>query len=263
MRIHRTVCATAFAFLLILGQPGRATAADVHVLCSNGLKAVFEELVPRFESASGHKVNVKYGLAAGFKQQIDAGESFDVAILTPPLVDELIKSGKLAADSRNLIARSGLGIMIKVGAKKPDVRTTESFKKSLMDAQSIAYAKEGASGVAFVAIIDRLKIADALKPKLKPTASGEEVNDLVVRGGAQYGILPLSEILAVKGAELGGMFPSEVQTYITMATALSSTSKQAAAGRDLIKFLMDPAADAVIKRKGMERVSSSSATQKR
>jgi ABC-type molybdate transport system substrate-binding protein len=75
----------------------------------------------------------------------------------------------------------------------------------------------------------------------------------VVRGGAQYGILPLSEILAVKGAELGGMFPAEVQTYITMATAVSSSARQNAAGRELIKFLMAPAANSVIKAKGMER----------
>ena len=98
-----------------------------------------------------------------------------------------------------------------------------------------------------------MKIADALKPKLKPTATGEEVNDLVVKGGAQYGILPLSEILAVKGAELGSMFPDADQTYVTMATAVSANAKQAAAARDLIKFMMAPAATPVVKAKGMER----------
>jgi molybdate transport system substrate-binding protein len=216
---------------------------------------VFEELAPQFERASGHKINVSFGLAANFKQQIDGGQTtFDLAILTPALIDDLIKSGKLAADSRNLIARTGLGIMIKSGAAKPDVRTTESFKSALTRSQSIAFAKEGASGVAFVATIEKLGIAQALQPKLKPTATGEEVNDLVVKGGAQYGILPLSEILAVKGAELGGMFPADAQTYITMGTAVSTNAKQAAAARDLIKFLMAPAATTVVKAKGMERL---------
>ena len=144
--------------------------------------------------------------------------------------------------------------MIRSGARKPDVRTTESFRNALLGAQSVAFAKEGASGVAFVATIEKLGIAQALQPKLKPTASGEEVNDLVARGGAQFGVLPLSEILAVKGAELGGMFPADVQTYITMATALSSNSKQAAASRDLIRYLMAPAATPVVEAKGMERV---------
>jgi len=133
------------------------------------------------------------------------------------------------------------------------VRTSDSFKKALLDSQSIAYAREGASGVAFAAIIEKLGIAETLKTKLKPTATGEEVNNLVVSGGAQYGILPLSEILAVKGAELGGMFPADVQTWITMATAVNANAKQSAAARDLIKFLMTPSATAVVKAKGMER----------
>jgi molybdate transport system substrate-binding protein len=253
MKTYRFVCVAASALLFALVQTTPAKAADIRVLCSNGLKSVFEELAPQFEKASGHKVVVTFGLAAGFKQQIDTGAAFDVAILTPALIDELIKSGKMAADSRAVIAKTGLGIMIRSGAAKPDVRTTDSFRKALLSAQSIAFAKEGASGVAFAALIERLAIAESLKAKLKPTASGEEVNDLVVRGGAQYGILPLSEILAVKGAELGGLFPSDVQTYITMATAVSANARQGAAGRELIKFLMAPAANSVIKAKGMER----------
>jgi molybdate transport system substrate-binding protein len=254
MKTHRFYVIATLAFLMAAGLATPSEAADIRVLCSNGLKAVFEDLAPQFERASGHKVNVTFGLAAGFKQQIDGGATFDVAILTPALIDDLIKSGKLAADTRSVIARTGLGVMIRSGAKKPDVRSAEAFKNALLGAQSIAFAKEGASGVAFVATIEKLGIAQTLQPKLKPTASGEEVNDLVVKGGAQFGILPLSEILAVKGAELGGMFPPDVQTYITMATAMGSNSKQAAASRDLIKYLMAPSATTVIEKKGMERV---------
>jgi molybdate transport system substrate-binding protein len=245
------IIATLFLFLLF--QSNIANAAEIQVLCSNGLKAVMEDLAPQFEKATGHKVVVKFGLAAGFKQQIESGTVFDVAVLTPPMIDDLIKQGRMAADSRAVIARTGLGIMIRAGARKPDVRDTEAFKRSLLGAKSIAFAKEGASGVAFAATIEKLGIAANLKTKLKPTASGEEVNDLVVRGDAEYGILPLSEILAVKGAELGGMFPANVQTYIIMATAVSSNAKQAVPARDLIKFLIAPAALPVIKAKGMER----------
>jgi len=245
------IVATLFVFLLF--QSNIANAAEIQVLCSNGLKAVMEDLAPQFEKATGHKVVVKFGLAAGFKQQIESGTAFDVAVLTPPMIDDLIKQGRMAADSRAVIARTGLGIMVRAGARKPDVRDTEAFKRSLLGAKSIAFAKEGASGVAFAATIEKLGLAATLKTRLKPTASGEEVNDLVVRGDAEFGILPLSEILAVKGAELGGMFPADVQTYIIMATAVSSNAKQAAPARDLIKFLMAPGALSAIKAKGMDR----------
>jgi len=245
---------TILALLLILAQSVAANAAEIRVMCSNGLKAVMEELAPQFERATGHKVVVQYGLAAGFKQQIEAGAPFDMAVLTPALVDDLIKQGKMAADTRAVIARTGLGLMIRAGARKPDVRTTDAFKRALLSAKSIAFAKEGASGVAFTATVERLGMTDALKAKFKPTASGEEVNDLVVKGDAEFGVLPLSEILAVRGAELGGMFPADIQTYIVMATAVSANAKQGAAARDLIKFIMAPTALPTIKAKGMERM---------
>jgi molybdate transport system substrate-binding protein len=233
----------------MLGHSSAADAADIRVLCSNGLKAVMEELAPQFERATGHKVVMKFGLAAGFKQQIQAGETFDLAVLTPPLIDDLVKQGRMAADSRADIARTGLGLMIRAGARKPDVTTTETFKRALLNAKSIAFAKEGASGIAFASLIERLSIADTLKTRLKPTSTGEEVNDLVVRGNADFGILPLSERLAVRGAELGGMFPADVQSYITMTAAVSSGAKQGAAARDLIKFLTSPAVLPTIKAK--------------
>jgi molybdate transport system substrate-binding protein len=254
MKSMRLVTLSIVALIFVLTQSAAANAAEIRVMCSNGLKAVMEELAPQFERATGHKVVVQYGLAAGFKQQIDSGAAVDMAVLTPQLIDDLIKQGKMSADTRSVIARTGLGLMIRAGAQKPDVRNTDAFKRTLLNAKSIAFAKEGASGVAFTATVQRLGMTDTLKPKFKATASGEEVNDLVVKGNADFGVLPLSEILAVRGAELGGMFPADIQTYIVMATAVSANAKQAAAARDLIKFVMSPAALPTIKAKGMERV---------
>src|SRR5215470_7529037 len=223
MRIARSFSVLVIALVFTFGGPKAASAAEIHVLCSLGLKAVMEDLAPQFERATGNKVVMTFGLAAEFKQQIEKGEAFDVAVLTPPLIDDLIKQGKMAADSRAVIARTGLGIMIRAGSHKPDVSSTDAFKRSLLGAKSITFAKAGASGVAFVETVKRLGIADALQSKMKPTSTGEEVNDLVVHGGAEFGILPLSEILPVRGAELGGMFPADVQSYIVMAAAAGTS----------------------------------------
>ena len=253
MRIKRLLTVSALAIVLMLGGTGAAYAAEIHVLCSLGLKSVMEELAPQFERTSGHKVVVEYGLAAQFKQQIEGGKDFEVAVLTPAHIDDLIKQSKMAADSRTVIARTGLGLMIKAGGKKPDVSNTEAFKRTLLGAKSIAFAKEGASGVAFVATVEKLGMTEALKSRFKTTGGGEEVNELVVKGGADFGVLPLSEILAVKGAELGGMFPADVQTFITMAGGVNAKAKQGAAARDLLKFLTSPGVLPTIKAKGMER----------
>lgn len=254
MKITRMVCGAAtLALLFIPGQVSVADAAEITVLCSNGLKTVMEDLAPKFERATGHKLIITFGLAARFKQQIEAGEPFDVAVLTPPLIDDLIKQGKVAAETHAVIARTGLGILIRAGARKPDVSTGEAFKRALLDAKSIAYAKEGASGVYFAGLIQKLGITEALKSKTSPTATAEEVGKVVTGGQVELGVLPLSEILPLRGAELGGMFPAEVQSYVVMTAGVSGSARQPNAAKDLIKFLMAPAALPVIKAKGMER----------
>jgi molybdate transport system substrate-binding protein len=214
---------------------------------------VVEELAPQFEQATKHKVVITYGLAAALKRQIEAGEPFDVAVLTPPLIDDLIKQGKIAGDTRTVVARSGIGLFMRAGARKPDVRTTDALKRTLLEATSIAYAKEGASGVFFAGLVERLGLADGLKSTLRPTATGEEVGASVARGDAQIGVLPLSEILPVHGVEVLGAFPADVQGYVVMVAGVGSGTTQRAAVNELIKFLMAPTALSVIKKRGMER----------
>ena len=259
MKSPRVTIAALASGLVMLGLAGVMTsvrAADettLTVLCSNGLKAVAEDLLPQFERATKHKVVVRYGLAAALKQQIERGEAFDVAFVTPAAMDDLVKEAKIAADTRATIARSGLAIAVKSGARKPDIKTTESFKRALLDAKGIAYAKEGASGVAFTALIARLGIADALKAKSKLTATGEAVGEAIVTGESEFGVLPISEILPIKGAEMLAPFPADVQSYIVMVGGARAASKHAAAAKDLVNFFMAPAALPVIKAKGMER----------
>jgi molybdate transport system substrate-binding protein len=247
------IASTAALALAVALAPATSRAAEITVLCSNGLKAVMEELAPRFEKASGHTVVVTYGLAAQLKTRIEAGEAFDLAVLTPPLLDDLIGQRRVAADTRAVIARTGLGLMVRAGGRKPDVSTTAAFTSVLTAARSIAYAREGASGVAFAALIQKLGIAGQLESKVQPTATGEEVGERVARGEAELGVLPLSEILPVRGAELLGLFPADVQSYIVMVAGVNAAAKQAGPAREFIAFMTAPAALPVITAKGMER----------
>lgn len=249
--MKRTYVACAVVAALL--QTTAATAEEIRVLSSVGIKAVVDELAPQFEKATKHKVTTTFDLASALKTKIEGGAPFDVAILTPPLLDDLIAKGLVTPASRTAVARVGLGLMIKSGAKKPDVRTTEAFRRTLLDAKSITYASAGASGVAFLAIVDKMGIAPQIKVKAKPVASGEDVNANITSGAADLAVLPVSEILPVKGAELGGVFPAEVQTYVVMAAGVSAKA-QGNAANEFVSFLMSPANDAVVKVKGMERL---------
>jgi molybdate transport system substrate-binding protein len=254
MKRCRTVSAVvALGLIALLGQARDATADQITVLCSNGLKAVIEDLVPMFERSTKHTVVVKYGLAAVLKQRIESGEAFDVAFVTPAVMDELVAHGKISGDTRTTIARSGLALAIRSGTPKTDISTVDAFKRALLNARSIAYAKQGASGIAFAALIQRLGIADDLKSKSRLTTTGEEVSAAVVNGDVEFGVLPMSEILPVKGIEVLATFPSDLQTYIVIAGGVNAASRHASVGRELIGYLTTPAALSVIKARGMEK----------
>jgi molybdate transport system substrate-binding protein len=248
----------ACGFLVAPPLLGAATAAEIKVLCSVGIKAVVTELAPRFEAQTAHKLAVTYDLSANLARQIGAGVPFDVAILTPSLVDDAITRGNISPDSRTVIARSGLAVAIRAGARKPDTATVETFTRTLVQAKSLIYAKEGASGVAFAAIIDRLGIAGALKSKSVLAASGDDVGASVARGDVELGILPLSEILPVRGVEVLGLFPADVQSYIVMVGGTGTKAAQPNVAKDFLKFLTAPAVLSVLKARGMERPGPSS-----
>ena len=241
------------AILPLLASPVSAQTNDITVLCSNGFKAVMEQLAPQFERTSHRKVAVRYDLAANLKREIESGQAFDVAILTPTAIDDLIKAGKTAADSRTVLARSGLGIAIRAGAAKPDISTVDAFKRSLRAAKGIVYAREGASGVAFVGIVERIGLAADIKSQMRPLATGEEVADAVVKGDAQFAVLPVSEIQPIRGAQLLGAFPADIQSYIVMVAVAGTNARDGRAARDLIVFLNAPSSTPVVTAKGMER----------
>ena len=251
MKTLRSVT-SGLAVAVVLLYATAARAEEIRVLSSVGIKAVVDELVPRFEKTTKHKVTTVLDLASALKTKIDGGEPFDVAILTPALLDDLIAKGKVASGSKSLVARVGLGFMIRAGARKPDVSSVDAFKQTLLNAKAITYASAGASGVAFLATVEKLGMAAAVKAKAKAAASGDEVNTNITSGAADLAVLPISEILPVRGAELGGVFPAEIQTYILMAAGVNANARGAAA-RELVTFLMSPANSAVIKDKGMER----------
>ena len=245
----------AAAVLLLIGAViDAAQAPSLTVLCSNGLRAVLTATASQFEQGSGNPIAISYSVSSELKQRIEKGERFDVAIVTPQVVDALIAGGTIAAATRTAIARSGYAIAARRGAAKPDLRTVESLKAALRSAKSIAFAKEGAGGLYFTALVNRLGLVDELAPKFKPTVTGTEVSQAVANGTAEFGVQPVSEILFVPGVDLAGTFPPAVQDYTIMVAGVSAKSEHADAARALITFLMSSTVDRVLAARGMERV---------
>lgn len=242
------------AIAVALSLSGMAFAAEVKVLTAGAFKQVVLALVPDFEKQTGNKVVVDNDTAGGLKKRIESGEAFDVAIITPAIVDDLAGARKIAAGSRVNLATVGVGVVVKEGAPKPDVSTIEAFKSALLAAKSVAYidpASGGSSGIYIDKLLERLGIADQVRPKAK-LKKGGHVAELIVSGEAELGLHQISEIVPVKGAALVGPLPKEIQNTTTYAAGLSASSQNKDAAQALIKMFSGPAAATVLKAKGME-----------
>jgi molybdate transport system substrate-binding protein len=237
--------------LMVVAPAGLARCAELKVFGSRVTKMMMVDVGPQFEAATGLTPVVVTDVAAVMKRRIEDGEPFDLAVLVDFQTDELIKAGKLVADSRADIMKAGIGVAVKRRAPKPDISTVEAFKRTLLDAKSITYLKEGASTRHLVKVLAQLGIADALKAKTVQPMT-ESVSEAVAAGEVELGLIVIPNILSVPGAELVGPIPRELQSYIVFTAAVSPQSAHPQAARELIKLLTSPAAVPLIKAKGME-----------
>jgi molybdate transport system substrate-binding protein len=247
------ICKRVAAIMIVLAAAASASAADIKVFCTNGVKAVVEDLLPQFEKTTGNKIVISYEPSTQIKKRIDAGEPFDVAMMTTTLIDAAIKAGQLQFESRRFVARSGLGLSIRSGAKTPDIASVEAFKKTLLAARSITYATQGASAGPFEALVAKLGIEAQVKPKYNLRQTAAQVGEAVATGAVEIGVAPVSEILPVKGVTLVGPFPKDVQSYVEITAAAGTAAKDKDAANKLIAVIVSPANAALIKAKGMER----------
>ena len=239
--------------VLVLVQPARVRRDEITVWTARAIATVLAEIGSEFERTSGHRLIVTSDLPPAFLRRANAGQSFDLLISGSATIDEWIKDGRIAAATRTPISRSGIGVEVKTGARKPDIRTVEAFKRALLDARSIAYLRVG-SGIYLADLFERLKMADEIAPKVTRPES-DVVSELVANGEIELGMTVITQILTTPGVELVGPLPPEIQSYITFVAGVSAQSKAADAARKLIAFLTSPRAIVIIKSQGMEPVT--------
>ena len=253
--VFRTL-ALGFACALLLS--GAASAAEVRVMISGGLTAAFKALVPEFERTTGNKVLIAYGPSMGttvnaIPVRLERGEPADVLIMVGYALEDLVKQGKVAADSKVDLVKSPIGIAVKSGAPKPDISSADAVKRALLAAKTIAYS-DSASGVyVSTEMFAKLGITDAMKGKARQIPA-TPVGEIVAKGEAEIGLQQISELKPVTGIDIIGPLPDDLQKITVFSAGIASVSKEPDAGKALIKFLASPAARAEIVNSGMDPI---------
>jgi molybdate transport system substrate-binding protein len=224
----------------------------VKVLCTNALKAVILDLLPGLEERIAAKPDFVWASTQMLCDRIAGGERGDLAILTAEVIDALAAQGQVVRGSRVDLARSFIGIAVRAGARKPPIDTSDAFRAALLNATSIACSKTGISGIYFQALLDRLGIADAIRPKLKIPAPGDPVGEVVARGEAEIAVQQLSELILVSGIEIVGPLPAPFQKETVFSAGEMADAADEPAARTLLQALTAPSARPTYQRKGLE-----------
>src|SRR5262249_23419012 len=180
-----------------------------------------------------------------------ARETYDLLIMSLPSIEQHGKAGSVVPGRRVDLEKSRVGVGLKAGAPKPDIRTTEALKKTVLAAKSIGYST-GPSGIYMIGVFQRMGIADEIKPKLKQTPTGVVVGSIIASGEAEIGFQPASERSPFAGVDYVGPLPADIQQFTTFSSGIIAGAKAPDAAKALVKFITAPAAAAAFKKRGME-----------
>lgn len=223
---------------------------------SNALRTVLLDCLPAFERAHGVTATVEFSATNHTLAAMRGGATADVVICTASAIDELTREGHILSGTRTDLATAGIGACVRAGAPRPDISTVAALKRTLLDAKSLSYSKSGQSGVHMAKVVAQLGIADAVNAKAVINASGL-VGELVVRGEVELGFQQTSELLAVKGIDLIGELPAEVQLNSLFAAGIGATTQQRDAAQGLIHQLRTEQAFGVMRDQGLTPVAAS------
>jgi molybdate transport system substrate-binding protein len=251
----RTMGRAAAIAAFLFAQATFVSAAELKVFSTIGVQAALEELAPKFEKETGNKLTITWATAAILVKRVQAGESADLYALTKQSLDALVKDGKVSPGSDATFASSGMAMVVKKGAPKPDISTPDAYKNTLLAAKAVAYsdpAAGGASGVFFAKSLERMGIADQMKAKTRhPPPSGNAAN-LVVSGEAELAVQQEPEVMSVAGVDVIGPPPGDLNNITIYAAGIGPDTKDPSAAKALIKFLTTPEAAAVFKARGLK-----------
>jgi molybdate transport system substrate-binding protein len=254
-RVLRTAVLAVVALLLAAG----AFADEVKVITSGAFTAAYLQLVPEFERATRHKVVTTFGASMGsgpntIPSRLQRGEPADVVILAGLALDELIKQGKVVAGSRVDLVRSLMGMAVRAGAPRPDITSVQAFTQTLLRAKSVAISSSASGLYLSTEVFERLGISEQMKGKIK--ISEEAVGTLVASGDAEIGFQQISELLPVSGIDYVGPLPPGVQRETVFSAGIVSGARAPDAARALIRFFVSPAAAPVIRKTGLDPMTS-------
>jgi molybdate transport system substrate-binding protein len=225
------------ALALVVSSSARAQTR-VTLLTPDPIKGVIDKLVQQFETKTGNQVQESYGTGVGTRKTVSESGALDVTLLFAPF-DEALKTGNVDKNTQTVVATLRLAIAVKKGAPKPDISTAAAVKQTLLHAASIVSVdpNQGSVGGAALLALQKMGIADQVKPKIKWLPGGGEVQQSVANGETEIALGPYLSDMRNPGIDVVGALPPEAATPVDITGWLSTNALDPKAARALLDYL--------------------------
>jgi molybdate transport system substrate-binding protein len=224
-------------------------AAELQILAGGGIAAPLRELAAAFESATGHKLIIRFGTTPELIRMAATGGPFDLGVVPVDVMKDVATRARFAP-GETVIARVGLGVAVRTGVPKPAIGTPEALQQTLLEARSIASIPESATGYLLARVFERLGITEAMKERIRPQPTPARIVESVAKGETELGVF-LTNVLTAPGLDVVGPFPPELQLEVVYTAAVAANTKETEAAKAFIAYLKTPGAAAVFRVKGM------------
>lgn len=237
-------------------QPAADHPDEFRVMCSGVFTAAYLSLIPAIEKLTGKKVvTLTTSIGTGdssIPRRLHRREPVDLLIVAEPNMQYFVDAGFIVEGTRTLLARSITAVAVREGRPAPDVSTVEAFKRTLLEAGSIAYSASGSGTYLTTELYQRLGIADACLPKSRFVGNGERTGAVVARGDAELAFQQVSELQPVPGIAHITPIPAELQSYFWVATGTVPWARDVELSRAVVRLLASPEVETAIILSGLE-----------
>jgi ABC-type molybdate transport system substrate-binding protein len=211
------------------------------ILSAGAVRGSLVAAADEYHAATGCAFSLVFDTAGGVEKRA-ASETPEIFASSMDSLRAIAKAGALAGEPRAVgSARIALGV--RTGERAPDISTLEAFKAALRNANKIARGDSSGGGTAAIFLdgaLARIGVMDEVAAKSVLRVGGVKVMKAVAEGLADFGITQSTEIVPVKGVEIGGWVPDEVQLQTTYGVALGAKAAKAEQARAFLAWLASP-----------------------
>jgi molybdate transport system substrate-binding protein len=246
--MRRVASIALWPVFVVLGVANVQTA-ELQILAGGGIAAPLREIATQFETATGHKLIIRFGTTPELIEMATGG-AFDLGVVPTDVMKNAGARSMFASAEMPTVARVGLAVAVRAGAPKPDISTPEALKETLLKARALASIPASSTGTQLAAVYEVLGIAEEMQAKTRAQPNPAQIIEAVAKGEAELAVF-LVNVLTDPRLDVIGPFPGQVQREVVYTTAVAANTGEPEAARAFIAHLLSSTASAVIKAKGM------------